>query len=109
MWGKKLSFLLVDGNGVALIPPHDEFAPEPSHTRPVGETPEANFGFGYDRLLSVSRRDSLVTRVARNIVPLTQDDDIFDASSDATFYTVVTEIDRTRWKLGISRMIRLEH
>ncbi|MCW3134272.1 MAG: hypothetical protein N2V78_08105 [Methanophagales archaeon] len=60
------------------------------------EDPASNIGYSFDKLISLSRRDSLISHVAKNIVPLTQDDDIHNISTDSRYYTVVTDIWNTR-------------
>lgn len=95
------SFVLVDSNGVALVPPNDELRPGPPPLLPTGETDTGNHGFGFEALRRLSRRDRLVSRVWRNIVPLAQDDDV-ETFSDLRMYSVVSEVPPTRWKLALS-------
>jgi hypothetical protein len=96
-----LDFVLIDANGVLLLPPRDEFQPKPYIEK--GNDPNANLGYAYDRLLELSRRDRLVIHLADNIVPLAQDDDFKSFSPDLRSYSVVTEIPNTSWKLALSR------
>jgi hypothetical protein len=94
-----VSVLLVDSNGVVLIPPNGEFA---ARSVEVGtERPDDNRGYEYERMRRLSRRDKLVERIWNNIVPLSQDDDAFRAG-DVQFYSVVAEVPHTRWKLALS-------
>ncbi len=105
-WMEGLSFVLVDSNGVAMVPPNDEFDSS-GNTGPKGanEDPICNIGYSFDKLLALSRRDFLLSHVARNIVPVSQDDDIATVSSDLKIYSAITEIRKTRWKLCLSRTI----
>lgn len=96
---KDVSFVLVDGNGVVLLPPNAEF--EPQDARVPGETVGRNVGFPFERLRRLSRRDKLVERVWNNIVPLAQDDDVLRLG-DVDMYSVVAEVKQTRWKLALS-------
>lgn len=109
MWNEEqsLSVLLVDANGVVLMPPNHEFLPEESIEVEKGEYPKDNIGYPYSRLLSLSRRDKIVSRMMENIVPLRQDDDVLSFGPDLKQYTVVTELQPARWKIGISRSIFL--
>lgn len=103
-WAEGRSFALVDSNGVALLPPNDEFDIEANnHGYHDKELPSANRGYSFNRLRALSRRDALISNVVQNIVPLTQDDDVLDLPPDLRYYSVVTEIKGTRWKLAISK------
>lgn len=102
LWAKGLSLLLLDSNGLALMPPNNEFPTERNKGVAGAEDPALNLGYSFDKMISLSRRDSLISHIVKNIVPLTQDDDIYNISTDLRYYTVVTEIRNTRWKIGIS-------
>jgi hypothetical protein len=94
-----VSFLLIDANGIVLMPPNGEFVPI---DRPLKGEPEGmNRGYPFDRLARLSRRDKLVERIWNNIVPLAQDDDAFRLN-DIQLYSVVAEVPRTRWKCAVS-------
>lgn len=96
------SFLLIDSNGVALLPPNnDEYNVGDPKEIPEGEDGTDNQGFDYDRLLRLSRRDQLIYRIWKNIVPLSQDDDIQNFS-DLKVYSVVSMVKDTNWKLALS-------
>jgi hypothetical protein len=106
-WNKGRSFLLVDSQGICLLPPNDEFPIRDGTINPaLTEEMAANQGFDYERLLALSRRDSLVKHVVEGIVPLSQDDDVFELSSDLQYYIVVSEVPNTRWKLAIAEPSR---
>jgi hypothetical protein len=96
---EELSFVLVDGDGVLLLPPNTEFSPRKASV--PGEAKTANVGFDFDRLVRLSRRDKLVERVWNNIVPLARDDDVLRLG-DVEMYSVVAEVPHTRWKLALS-------
>ncbi len=98
------SFILVDSNGVVLLPPNDEFPVGGSAIIPSNESQSDNMGFEYEKLKRISRRDHLVTRIWRNIVPINQDDDVCNFS-DLAMYSVVSEIKGTRWKLALSKPV----
>lgn len=99
---KDLMFLLIDSNGVCLVPPEEELE---LHDPDPGNQPGRNLGYPFDRLLALSRRHALVKHISRSVVPVAQDDDILTLSQDLKHYTVVTEVPRTRWKIGVSRAI----
>ncbi|HWM24064.1 MAG TPA: SIR2 family protein [Chthoniobacterales bacterium] len=102
-WQSKRGFILTDSNGVCLLPAFGEFGVSSvawdgdSH-----EPPECNAGYPYQKLLGLSRRDQLVRHITKSVVPVQQDDDVLVLSSDSTYYTVVSEVANTRWKLGLS-------
>lgn len=98
------SFILVDSNGVILIPPNKEFGPKGSNTIPSIESKSDNIGFDFEKLRRISRRDQLITRVWRNIVPIYQDDDVCNFS-DLGMYSVVSEVKGTSWKLALSKPV----
>lgn len=98
------SLILVDSNGVVLLPPNDEIDVKSPTILSGGETGIGNQGYEYDQLHRISRRDLLITRVWRNIVPLYQDDDVYNFS-DLGIYSVVSEVKGTRWKLALSKPI----
>jgi SIR2-like domain len=95
----ELSVLLIDSNGVLLLPPNREFSPRRARVRQ--EPPAANIGFEFKRLYRLSRRDKLVERIWNNIVPLAQDDDVTNLG-DVKMYSVVSDVPQTRWKLALS-------
>lgn len=102
--------IMVDSNGVLVVPTvgdHD------NRIIPIGSTgangtelKDANRGFPFTKLLQLSRRDALVSHVANNIVPLSQDDDFMVLSIDLKQYSVIAEVPRSRLKLAITRGIR---
>lgn len=104
---KDLSVLLIDSNGTCLIPPNNEFSTENSRGAKGKELKKANEGYKYDKMLRLSKRDKLISRVMQNVVPISQDDDVLSLTSDLKYYTVVTELKTTHWKLGISKPIIL--
>lgn len=105
-WNEELSLVLVDSEGVLMIPPNNEIAMETDCKGPNNnEDSDSNKGYSFDRLLSFSRRDRIARHIANNIVPISQDDDIHRLSADVEYYSVVSVIPRTRWKLAVSRPI----
>jgi SIR2-like domain len=102
LWNRDISVLLVDANGVALIPPRNEFEPA-SVLRPKYRNKVSNNGFLFSKMLALSRRDKLISRAMENIVPLRQDDDVFSLSTDLKQYTVFTDVSKVaRSKVGLS-------
>ncbi|HTG37022.1 MAG TPA: SIR2 family protein [Thermoanaerobaculia bacterium] len=103
-------FMLVDSNGVLLVPTVGDhlnnIVPIESNGASGAEDRKANVGFPYSRLLDLSRRDSLVAHIANNIVPVSQDDDILVLSADLKQYSVIAEVPRSRLKLAVTRGIR---
>jgi len=95
------SFILVDSNGMALLPPNKELDLEGPRTLPVGEKAEDNMGFDFEKLHQLSRRDRMISSIWKNIVPLAQDDDV-QIFSDLKIYSVVSHVTKTGWKLALS-------
>jgi hypothetical protein len=104
-WGAGNSFLLIDSNGICLMPPKNEF--DTRSSAPAGETAASNIGYEQQELLSLSRRDRLIARIMENVVPLDRDDDVLALAPDFAAYSVIAEINETRWKLAISSSIQL--
>ena len=107
-WAAGLEVLIIDSNGVCLMPPHKEIVPCPS-TMPEAEAEPANgrlnVGYPHERLVSLSRRDRLVSRLSENVVPLGQDDDVLPMAGDVKVYSVVSELRPARWKVAISKAV----
>ncbi len=95
--------LVIDSNGILLLPPNEEFGPEESSNCDKCEKAFANVGYDYDKLFYLSRRDKRVERIAQGVVPLGQDDDVFPIAGDATVYSVVKELKIARWKVALMR------
>ena len=102
--------ILVDSNGILLVPTIGDhngcIVPIGSKGADEAEEENANKGFQFSRLLELSRRDALVSHVANNIVPLSQDDDIRVLGADLKQYSVIAEVPRSRLKLAITHGIR---
>lgn len=105
----KRQLILVDSNGVLLVPTvgdqNNRIFPTKNKGANDSEDEQGNRGFSFTRLLELSRRDNLVSHVANNIVPLSQDDDILVLSADLKQYSVIAEIPRSRLKLAVTRSI----
>jgi hypothetical protein len=102
------SLLVTDANGMLVIPPEKEISQRrPSKVKIVSEDLDANVGYSFWELLKISRRDKRIDRLIQNIVPLSQDDDICQLSSDVTTYSVVTQVSFARWKVALSRFLRI--
>ena len=97
----------MDSNGVVLLPPNGEFPVTGSSIIPSSESQNDNMGFDFEKLKRISRRDHLVTRIWRNIVPVNQDDDVCNFS-DLCMYSVVSEVKGTRWKLALSKPVLIK-
>lgn len=101
IWRKGGSFLLVDANGVCLLPPRNEM-PLCDVPASANEPANLNLGYNFDDLLERSRRDSLARHISRSVVPIAEDDDVMRFSEDFSMYSVVSEIPGTRWKMALS-------
>jgi hypothetical protein len=104
------SMLITDANGVLVIPPEREVPqqkPAPTDLLIEGEDPACNVGFPYSTVLQASRRDKRIDRLMQNVVPLAQDDDVQMLASDIVSYSVVTELADARWKVALSRYLRV--
>lgn len=95
IWSKGLSFLLVDSNGNCLLPPNKEFG-------------LSRDGYEFNKLLLLSKKDKVISRVIENVVPINKDDDIINISNSVKYYTLITELRKTRWKIGIATPILLD-
>jgi|GEM_PF-4059121 len=60
IWKDERSFLIVDANGICLVPPLNEFPTQEAPITIPGEPVDANLGFAFERLHGLSRRDRLV-------------------------------------------------
>jgi hypothetical protein len=108
-WNNGRSVVLIDSNGIALFPPNHEISlrtPTKKDLLVQSEKANANIGHGFEDLFALSRRDALIKHLVENIVPLSQDDDVFELGGDFEYYSVVTEVPNTRWKLAISQPFR---
>ncbi len=109
LWKKGRLFLLIDSNGICLVPPNNEFAEknakvlDPERAKVLEAEPqELNIGFNFRQLHALSRRDSLVGHISSSVIPVSQDDDVLILSNDFSQFTVVSELENTRWKIGVS-------
>jgi hypothetical protein len=100
-----IEFLLVDSNGVAVIPSLREVAPAAASAFPPGEDPGANVGFPFARLHGLSRRDSHIAHIVQNIVPVGWDDDVHDIAPDLRLFSMVADVPNSRWKLALSSYV----
>jgi hypothetical protein len=100
-----VDFVLVDSNGIVIVPPTYEIRPTASTTHPPGELPELNEGFPYPRIQEISRRDTHILHIVQNVVPVSWDDDVHDVSADLRLYSMVADVPQTRWKLALSRSV----
>lgn len=102
IWNKNYSIILVDANGVCLMPSNNEFQIENNNGLDKKECEGKNKGYSFTKLLSFSRKDRLVSRIMENVVPIDQDDDVLSLSNDLKYYSVISEMKVTRWKFGIA-------
>ena len=104
-WQYGQSFLLIDSNGVCLLPPKNEF---PTKDKPINasEVSGKNIGYPYDELLELSRRDMLVRHISKCVVPISQDDEILNLGIDFKEFVIVSEIQDSRWKIAVSVPVR---
>ncbi|HZV69833.1 MAG TPA: SIR2 family protein [Saprospiraceae bacterium] len=97
LWKKNFSFILLDSNGNCLIPPNDEF-----------ET-GIDSGYSFDKLLFLSKKDKVISRLVENVLPINKDDDVISISGTIKYYCLVTEIKNTRWKAGVGTVVYLSN
>jgi hypothetical protein len=105
------SLLVVDANGLLVLPPEREVSvhtPATKELRIPREKPDKNRGFQYSAVLEASRRDKRFDRLMQNVVPLSQDDDVQTLSPDLFSYFVVTELGSARWKVALARYLRIQ-
>jgi hypothetical protein len=96
------SLFLMDSDGILLLPPNQEFTAKERASAIPGEAQASNTGFLFRDLKRLSRLDALVRHLVHNIVPLSQDDDVFEVAPDLEIYSVVANV-FARWKLAISQ------
>jgi hypothetical protein len=97
-----LSFILVDSNGICLLPPQNEFKLKDVPVDKYKEKPRKNSGYPFDKLKALSRQNVLVRHIGRSVVPIMQDDDVLNLAEDLRQYTVIAKIGDYKWKLGLS-------
>ena len=102
IWNNKLIFTLIDSNGICLLPPKNEIPAEKNKGLHDNEEENSNFGYPYMELVSLSRKDRLVTRIMKNVIPIDQDDDVLSLLNDLKYYSIISELKITKWKMGIS-------
>ena len=107
IYAKGFSFICVDSNGICLLPPNMEFEIQFNKGLEDKEEETRNRGYLYGDLLRLSRKDKLVYRIMENIVPIAQDDDVLSLSADLKFYSVISGLSGTLWKIAIARPIYL--
>ena len=105
-WKDSVSFLLIDSNGISLLPPMNEFQSKDAPMAGVVEASGANVGYSYEHLLGLSRKDMLVRHISKSVIPVTQDDDVLNLWADIRQFTIVSEVPNTRWKIGVSVPVR---
>jgi hypothetical protein len=101
----KVEFVLVDSNGIAIVPPVQEMKPMAPVQFLAGESPNSNQGFPFERIKEISRRDNHILHIVQNVVPVGWDDDVHDVSSDLRLYSMVADVSGTRWKLALSQSV----
>lgn len=99
LWAEGMSLLLIDSNGLCMLPPNDEF---PIKGNDIDGNPTPNSGYSYQRLLSLSRRDLLTKHIANSVIPIFLDDDVLRFADGYSQFSVISEIPETRWKVAIS-------
>lgn len=92
-----LSFILIDSNGNCLIPPNNDFALT------------NNDGYNFEKLFILSKKDKVISRLIENVLPINKDDDVINISSNIKYYSLITELKKTRWKIGIATPIILNN
>jgi hypothetical protein len=97
-WDDDVSVLLIDRNGVCLLPPNNEF-----------DLDAGTNSYSFNKLFKLSKRDKLISRIMENIVPINKDDDVISFDEDLKVYSVISELDEnSRWKIGLSKTIELK-
>lgn len=107
LWAKSISFVLVDSNGICLLPPNNEFAIEDLQEVSGGFSTQAdaNVGYPFNKLMALSQRDRLVGHIGRTVVPVELDDDVLHFSGNFKQFSVIAEVPKTRWKVALSMAI----
>jgi len=106
------SLLVTDANGVVVIPVTNDLKVrtlKPKDLMISTEDASANIGFSYWELLQLSRQDKRIDRLMQNVVPLSQDDDVYTLANDTVSYSVVTELKKARWKVALTRFLRIRN
>jgi len=98
-WDDDMALLLIDSNGLCLLPPNNEF-PVTDVDQNGHQTP--NSGYPHRRLLYLSRRDLLTTHIANSVIPISLDDDVLRFADGYSQFSVIADIPETRWKVAVS-------
>ncbi len=105
-WKQNISFLIIDSNGLCLLPPNDEFstynAYDGNDKDKVLLEDNANLGYDFNKLLAISQRDNIVKHISNSVVPLSLDDDVLKMTDNYTQYSILSDVNNTRWKLSLS-------
>lgn len=95
---------LIDGQGIAAMPPRNEFPVRPSDAMP-SEPDERKLGYPHAELRLLSRKDKIVRRLARNIVPVDKDDDVVSLDRELDVYARIKNLPDSSWRCALARRI----
>ncbi|MCP4677299.1 MAG: hypothetical protein GY854_17655 [Deltaproteobacteria bacterium] len=98
-WDQEMALLLVDSNGLCLLPPQNEL---PLVGLDENGNQTVNSGYPYRRLLSLSHRDLLNKHIANSVIPISLDDDVLRFADGYSQFSIISEIPETRWKVAVS-------
>lgn len=98
-WERDMALILMDSNGICLLPPQDEF-PLIGIDDDGKHTP--NTGYSHRHLLCLSRRDLLIKHISNSVIPISLDDDVLRFADGYSQFSVISEIPETRWKVAVS-------
>jgi hypothetical protein len=98
---------LVDGNGICLFPPYRELQMKKLVDDLNPQESDTYVGYDYAELLSLSRRDKVVTRIMENVLPIGLDDDVLRLDSELHIHSVIANLHGSRWKLATTFPVAL--
>jgi hypothetical protein len=100
-----LGAYILDNQGMVAAPPNKEFLAKISPLC-TSEPDSVRIGFNYTELKILSRKDRIVSRLAENIVPVQNDDDVFSLDKELEIYARIANVGDLGWCCAVTRTIR---
>jgi hypothetical protein len=100
-----LGAYILDNQGMVAAPPNKEFLAKISPLC-TSEPDSVRIGFNYTELKILSRKDRIVSRLAENIVPVQNDDDVFSLDKELEIYARIANVGDLGWRCAVTRTIR---
>ncbi len=100
-----LGVYILDNQGMVAAPPNKEFDAKVSPLL-VTEPEAVRVGYNYTEIKILSRKDRIVSRLAENIVPVQNDDDVFPLDKELEIYARIANVGDLGWRCAVTRTIR---